>query len=83
MAISRVWSLTPATRWSIVLFVVGYLCATHPWSGGERSAGHYELALAFLLMAAFPRGTRLAVAVGTTLGVIVLVILISNVLGNS
>lgn len=82
MAISKTWSLTPAMRAGIALFVAGYLCVTQPWSAGERSLEHYPLALAFLVMAAFPRGTRLAVAIGVTLGVLVVVMVLLNVLGN-
>lgn len=81
--LSKSWSLTTAMRLGIVLFVAGYLCVMQPWSAGERSMGHYQVALAFLMMAAFPRGTRLLVAVGVTLGVLVLTMVILNVQGNS
>jgi hypothetical protein len=82
MAISGTWSLTPAMRLGIALFVAGYLCATRPWSAGELGAEHYQVALAFLVMAAFPRGTRLAVAVGVTLSVLVAVTVALDVLRN-
>lgn len=83
MAISRTWSLTPAMRVGIVLFVTGYLYVTRPWSAGDLSMAHYQVALAFLVMAAVPRGTRLVVAVGVTLGVLVVVMVALNMLANS
>ena len=74
MGIPKVWSLSPRIRIGIALFAAAYLVVTHPWTLGDRSIahGHYQLVLAFLLMAAMPRGTRLYVALGFTLAVLVL-----------
>ncbi|MGO4702256.1 hypothetical protein [Dyella sp. 2RAB6] len=74
MAIPKVWNLSPRVRLGITLFVIAYLAVTHPWTLGEPSMarGHYQVALAFLMMAVFPRGTKLYVALGVTLGAILL-----------
>lgn len=74
MAIPKVWSLSTRIRLGIALFAAAYLVATHPWAQGDRSIAqdHYQLALAFLMMAAMPRGTKLYIALGVTLGVLVL-----------
>lgn len=80
MAIPKVWNLGSRTRWGIALFAVAYLVVTHPWTLDERSVaqGHYQAALAFLMMAVFPRGTKLYVALGVTLAVLLLVGLAIN-----
>ena len=75
MAIPKVWNPGSKARLGIALFALAYLAATHPWTSDERSIaqGHYQLALAFLMMAAFARGTKLYVALGVTLAVLLLV----------
>lgn len=82
MATLRVWSLSSRMRLGIVLFVAAYLLATRPWSSGGESMGHYQVALAFLMMAAYPRGTRLSMAVGITVGVLALVTAVVNLAGG-
>ena len=74
MAIPKVWNLSPGMRIGIAVFAAAYLAVTHPWTNGEPSIahGHYQVALAFLMMAVFPRGTRLYFAVGVTLLVLLL-----------
>jgi len=74
MAIPKVWSLSARTRLGVALFVAAYLAVTHPWTLSDRSMaqGHYEVALAFLMMAIIPHGTRLYVALGVTLLVLLL-----------
>lgn len=82
MAISKVWNLSPRTRLGIVLFVVAYVVFTHPWTldDGSLARGHYQVALAFLMMAVFPRGTKLYVALGGTLAVVLLMNVAINVM---
>lgn len=82
MAIPKVWSLSSKMRLGIALYAAAYLAATHPWALSDRSIAqaHYEVALAFLMMAAVPRGTRLYVALGIMLAVLLVVGVAINVL---
>lgn len=80
MAMSKVWNPGAKTRLGIALFAAVYLVVTHPWAldGRSLARNHYQVVLAFLMMAAFPRGTKLYVALGVTFAVLFLMGLAIN-----
>lgn len=73
---SKQWSLNVRQRLSIVLCAWLYLVAFRPWNTGDASL--YAGPAAMLALAALPKGTRLAVAIGVAVIVALLVLFVSR-----